>query len=314
MGRPDLLPAGSADSTQLLRPALTLLIRNLGVDRAQLTRLTEEGLDVLCWASAPRARLGGAGAFPEKGFCPYLLAHPERPLIIRDAAANFRWRNSPGHLELGIGAYAGVTLWSGTRAVGTLCVQHHAARDFPPAGLALLKTLAPLMTCALESEQLRLDLQEALRTLEQSSAILEGGLTMSPRSGLPNRHFLDIWLRPALATAQRRKEAMVLALWSQPLVPGARGRLTATARSLRGGDLLMELSKDQYLLLMPHTDPAKADAPLSRLRQALGGHPTGATAWRPNDQDMTLESALRRVGKAFTDANRDGTGLVWNQE
>jgi hypothetical protein len=28
---------------------------------------------------------------------------------------------------------------------------------------------------------------------------------------------------------------------------------------------------------------------------------------------MTLKSALQRVAKAFTDANRDGLALIWNQ-
>jgi GGDEF domain-containing protein len=115
-----------------------------------------------------------------------------------------------------------------------------------------------------------------------------------------------------LFMARRRKESMALALWSQPMIPGTKGRLTTVASHLRGEDLLVELSTDQYLLLMPHTGNSGAEVLLARLRETLGHHPTGATLWLPDGKDMTLKSALRRVAKAFTDANREGSPLVWN--
>jgi len=33
--------------------------------------------------------------------------------------------------------------------------------------------------------------------------------------------------------------------------------------------------------------------------------------WLADGKDMTMKSALRRVGKAFTEANREGSDLVW---
>ena len=83
---------------------------------------------------------------------------------------------------------------------------------------------------------------------------------------------------------------------------------------LRGEDLLVELSSDQYLLLMPHTSDSGAEVLLARLREIVGYHPTGATLWQPDGKDMTLKSALQRVGKAFTEANRDGSALLWNHD
>jgi GGDEF domain-containing protein len=168
------------------------------------------------------------------------------------------------------------------------------------------------MARTLESENLKQELRAALDALELSSSIVEDSALQSSRSGLPNRRYLETWLRSTLFMARRRKEAMALALWSQPLIPGTKGRLAAAAGHLRGEDLLVELSTDQYLLLMPHTADSGAEVLLGRLRETLGSHPTGATLWLPDGKDMTLKSALRRVAKAFTDANREGSPLLWS--
>jgi GGDEF domain-containing protein len=249
---------------------------------------------------------------PEKGFCPQVIAHPNRPLVIDNAAVDERWRNSPGFVDLRIKSYAGLALRVGDRAVGTLCVQHHAAHAFTHTELSLLKTMGHLMARTLESENLKQELRAALDALELSSAIVEDSALQSPRSGLPNRRYLDIWLRASLFMARRRKEEMALALWSQPMVAGARGRLGAASAHLRGEDLLVEVSTDQYLLLMPHTGQPGAEALLGRLRETLGDHPTGATLWLPDEKDMTLKSALHRAAKAFTEASKEGSAIVWN--
>ena len=34
--------------------------------------------------------------------------------------------------------------------------------------------------------------------------------------------------------------------------------------------------------------------------------------WFPDGKDMSMNGALRRVAKAFTDANREAKPLVWN--
>ena len=308
----DLLQSSRTDSARLFEHGLAMLVQALGVDRALLTRLTGFGYEVFWWATAPGRTMDGVFEAPEKGFCPFLIAHPERPLTIHDAAKEPRWRKSTGHLELGIRAYAGVALKVGEIPHGTLCVQHSAPHTFTRAEQALIKTMGHLMARTLESENLKRELQAALDALELSSAIVEDSALLSGRSGLPNRRYLDIWLRSSLFMARRRREPMALALWSQPMVAGTKGRLTATAAHLRGEDLLVELSADQYLLLLPHTSDTGADVLLTRLRETVGHHPTGATLWLPDGKDMTMKSALRRVAKAFTDANREGLPLIWN--
>ncbi len=308
----DLLHESRTDSARLFEHGLALLVQAFGVDRALLTRITGLGHEVFWWSVGPHATMEGIFEAPEKGFCPFVIEHPDRPLTIPDAAREPRWRKAPGYTELGIRAYAGVALKVGDQAVGTLCVQHHEPRTFTRAELALLRTMGHLIARTLESENLKRELQAALDALELSSAIVEDSALLSPRSGLPNRRYLDIWLRSTLFMARRRREPMSLALWSQPMLPGTKGKLAAVMGHLRGEDLLVELSTDQYLLLLPHTSDSGAEVLLSRLRGTVGTHPTGATLWLPDGKDMTMKSALRRVAKAFTDANREGTALLWN--
>ncbi len=308
----DLLRDSRTDAARLFEQGLALLRQALGVDQALLTRVTHLGHEVLWWASASDTTMAGIFEAPEKGFCPFVIAHPERPLIIHDSATEPRWRKSSGHLELGIRAYAGVALKVDDKAMGTLCVQHHKPCKFTHAELALLKTMGHLMSRTLESENLKQELQAALEALELSSAVVEDSALMSARSGLPNRRYLDIWLRSTLFLARRRREPMALALWSQPMVAGTKGRLATIAGHLRGEDLLVEMSSDQYMLLLPHTSELGAELLLNRLGKTLGNYPTGATLWLPDGKDMTMKSSLRRVAKAFTDANREGSALLWN--
>ena len=308
----DLLQDSRTDAVRLFEHGLELLVQAFGVDQALLTRVTHLGHEVVWWASAPHTPLTGIFESPEKGFCPFVIAHPDRTLTIRNAAAEPRWRKSTGYQELGIRSYAGVALRVGDQAHGTLCVQHHAPHAFTRAELALLRTMGHLIARTLESENLKQELQAALDALELSSAIVEDSALLSARSGLPNRRYLDIWLRSSLFMARRRREPMAIALWSQPMVAGTKGRLAAVAGHLRGEDLLVELSSDQYLLLLPHTSDSGAEVLLTRVRETVGPHPTGAALWLPDGKDMTMKSALRRVAKAFTDANREGLPLLWN--
>jgi GGDEF domain-containing protein len=308
----DLLNASRKDQAVFFEHGLTLVMKALEVDRALLTRVTGLGYEVFWWALGPSASMDEIFAAPEKGFCPFVMAHPEKALVIRDAAQEARWHTSSGYVDLGIRAYAGVALKVGGQAHGTLCVQHHAPRDFTRPELSLLRAMGHLMALAIESEGLKQELRRALEALELSSAIVEDSALTSDRSGLPNRRYLDIWLRSTLFMARRRKEPMALALWSQPMVAGTKGRLNAAAERLRGEDLLVELSADQYLLLLPHTTESGVGVLLSRLRETLGDHATGATLWLPDGKDMTMKSALRRVAKAFTEANREGSTIVWS--
>lgn len=307
----ELLRESQSDPARLFEQGLALLVRNLRVDRALLTRVTGLGHEVFWWALGPGGDMGPVFLAPEKGFCGAVLADPERPLVIQDAGLDPLWRLHPGRLELGIQAYVGHALQVHGRPTGTLCVHHGAPRTFSRNERSLVQILAGLMARSLEAEHLKEELRGAQTALELSSAIVEDSALQSSRSGLPNRRFLDIWMRSALPMARRRREPLALALWSQPMQPGTRGKLAMAASLLRGEDLLAEVSKDQYLLVLPQTSESGAKALLGRLQGVLGEHPTGATLWFPTDGDLTLGSALRRASAAFTTACRQERLLVW---
>lgn len=307
-----LLQASQNNPAHLFEHGLALLVRALRVDRALLTRVTPLGYEVFWWSVGPRGDMAPIFQAPEKGFCPALLAHPKRPLIIHNAASEPRWAHSTGWLELGIKAYLGVPIEVKGEPMGTLCVQHHGAKVFTRTEVALIKSMASLMARALEAEHLKGELQSAMEALELSSALVEDSTLQSTRSGLPNRRYLEVWMKPALFMARRRREPLGLALWSQPMQVDTRRGFAKAMGLLRGEDLLVELSADQYLLVLPHTSEVGLASLLGRLQETLGVHPTGATLWFPDGEDMTLGSALRRAGKAFTEAHRGGSALVWD--
>ncbi|WP_306589930.1 GAF domain-containing protein [Geothrix sp. 21YS21S-4] len=307
----DLLEESHADPCRLFEQGLALLVARLGVDRALLTRVTGLGYEVFWWAVAPGISMECVFSAPEKGLCPTVLAHPDLPLVVSDTATDPQWRHRPELSDLGIRAYAGLALMSGTTAIGTLCLQHRTPRTFDADDVALLRTLGQLMGRTLDAENRKQELRGALDALDLSSAIVEDSALQGPRTGLPNRRYLDVWLRASLFMARRRDEPIAVALWSQPMAAGTRTLLTGAAAHLRGEDLLIELSTDQYLLVMPHTDREGAEVLLARLRKSLGLHPTGAAVWLPEGDDMTFRSALTRVGRAFTEAVRQGVSVVW---
>ncbi len=308
----ELLGRDSADPARLFEHSLALLRERLGAERALLTRVTGLGHEVFWWAAGDEKALHRIFEQPEKGYCAWVMAHPDRPLVIRDAELEPLWRDSPACRELGIRAYAGVVLREGGRVVGTLCIQHDKPLPMGRGALSLLKALGHLLGKTLEAEQLRQELTATRDALELSSAVVQDSALQSGRSGLPNRRYLEIWIRATVFLARRRNEDMALALWSQPMERGLKSRLQALAEALRGEDLLVEFSTDHYLLLMPHTTPEGAEVLLARIWEQVGDHPAGATCWRPGDEDLSLQGALRRASTALEEAKGGGRFVVWH--
>ncbi|HEX9082602.1 MAG TPA: GAF domain-containing protein [Holophagaceae bacterium] len=308
----DLLGQDFSDPVRLFEHSLALLRERLGADQALLTRVTSLGHEVFWWSAAEAAAMQRILDQPENGLCSWVMSHPNRPLVIRDAQQEPLWRDSPCVAELGIRAYAGVVLREGNRPVGTLCVQHGAPLPMGRGALALLKALGHLLSKTLEAEQLKQELLATRDALELSSAVVQDSALQSGRSGLPNRHYLDIWTRPTVFLARRRGEAMTLMLWAQPWERGLKTRLQAVMDGLRGEDLMVEFSPDHYLLLLPHTTPDGAEVLLARAREQAGIHPTGATLWDPDGEDLSLQAALHHVKQALAEAQAAGRPLVWH--
>ncbi|HEX9010310.1 MAG TPA: GAF domain-containing protein [Holophagaceae bacterium] len=310
----NLLAEDSADPARLFEHGLALLMERLQAERAMLTRVAGLGQEVFWWAANDEKAMHRIFQNPEKGYCPWVMAHPERPLVVRDALAEAMWRESPAWTDLGIRAYAGVALRDGNKVIGTLCVQAGEARVFGRGALTLLKALGHLFSKTLEAEHLKQELQATKDALELSSAVVQDSALQSARSGLPNRRYLEIWLRATVFLARRRNEQMALALWTQPMEKGLKARIQAVSDALRGEDLLVELAADQYLLLMPHTAPDGAAILLARVRASLGTHPAGGTLWDPQGEDLSLRDALHRASRAMAQARTQGVPLIWQVE
>jgi len=130
---------------------------------------------------------------------------------------------------------------------------------------------------------------------------------------LPNLHYLDIWLKANLYLARRRGECMCLARWDLPMTREMTKHLKAVADALRGEDLLVDMGRDRFLLLLPRTPREGAQILLARIRARIGETPMGATLWDPNlepdRQDFAAFHAIRRAQAALELAT--GSPEVW---
>ncbi|MGA2081670.1 MAG: GAF domain-containing protein [Holophaga sp.] len=292
------------DPQALFDQGLGLLVRQLGVDRAVLASQAGGELESLWCVEAGAERPGGENRVPEPGlgFCPEVLRQPAATLVISNSAQDPRWKAHPGWQSQGIRAYVGAPLRSSGRTHGVLSVQSEAARVWQPSEIALVNVLAVLLGQALEAESLKAQLAQTQAFLELATAVVEDQSMESRRTGLPSRRFLEIWCRSHLVQARRRREVVALAAWTLASAPGRNEALKQLAASLRGVDLLVDLDRDRFLLVLPRTSRAGAEVVLERVRQVLGPVPVGATLWNPllePDRDApTLEPAIRRAQAA----------------
>lgn len=183
----------------------------------------------------------------------------------------------------------------------------------------MVKALANLFGKALEIEQLKYDLKLSQDALELTSAVMEDSLLEAPASQLPNRLYLEVWMKASLFMARRRGESMVLVRWHRIAEAAFQPRLKAFAEALRGEDLLVDLGKGDFLLLLPHTTQEGAVVLLERMRLQLGPLPMGGTLWNPlhrlDRKDLILKAALKRATLALRRSRetlQDGAAeLVW---
>ena len=310
-GDDHLLALGAFGATRFATPGdlfdqgLGLLVRQLGVDRAVLASLEDGRLEAL-WSAGPAP----FSHDPNLNFCPQVLGRSGSALAIGDAEADPAWRGHPAWRELGVRAYVGAQLRDSAGAVGVLSVQSGAGRTWRPAEVALVQTMAALFGRALEVEALKAGLTQAKEVLDLTAAVMEDHALESARTGLPSRRYLEVWCKSHLNLARRRHETMALATWVMPPGPGREKLLARLAGSLRGVDLLVDLERDRFLLVLPRTPPAGAALVLERVRETLGIKAMGATLWNPllnPDRDApTLQPAIHRAQQADPGAPAPG--------
>lgn len=298
----DLVAKTFPNATQFFSHGLNLLVERLSVDRAAMTRVTKQGLETCWWATS--ARIGPEHPLHESDehLCPRVLDHPNRMLIIKDIQTDEQLK---GHLmvqRMGIRTYLGISLGPSSQVLGVLSLQSLDPRAWMPKEISLVKAVASLFSKTLEIEALREELQSTRNVLDLTAAIVEDHSLESPATRLPNRRYLDIWLRTHLYLARRRGESMAAVQWRIPENPEGRAQLKDILHGLRGEDLLTDLGED-CLLLLPGADLEGTQILLERIRGILGPIPMGATLWQPQHpvdrDDLYLQQALLRTAEAW---------------
>lgn len=305
----ELLQAGPSEATDLFSTSLQLLVERLGMDLAMLTRITDLGYEVFWW----KAKAGfPAEPFlfsPVTAFCDRVVAWPQRTLVIRDARNDPAWHQDPAVVRRGVESFLGAPLWEGGEIIGTLGVQGSSPRDFKHAEVALVAAVAKLLSKSLEIENLKNQLRLAREALELSSAVVEDSALHNSSSKLPNRHYLDVWMRANLSLARRNRETMNLMLIAPPDLRQA----TDLAEALRGADLMVDMGDGTLLLVLPGTQPEGVPVLHQRLAARCGSAlAAGATEWNPDHDDLALRSALRRLQQALGESRTaEGHPLSW---
>jgi len=299
----ELVDHAFPDPTRLFDHGLALMVQELGVDHAVMSRLTALGWEAFWWATAPGIEPDLAIHEPAHSFCPHVLEHPGRSLMIRDATTNPAWKNHSATKLQGVKAYLGAALNQSGRIMGVLSVTCRNPKHFSRAEVAMVKALANLFGKSLEVEQLKHELQMTRDALDLTTAVVEDSALESPASRLPNLHYLDIWLKANLFLARRRGEAMAVVRWALPLTQKSRRSLQEVSEALRGEDLLVDLGQEAFLLLLPRTEQEGAQILLDRIREKLGTVPMGATLWNPlhraDRDDFSLKQAAKRAALAL---------------
>jgi len=299
----ELLRSQEPDPFALFDVALGILVRQFMVDHALITRLTQGRLDTFWWVDAGTGAREPIEVHQSLRLCQRVLDEPGGTLALGTVFAS---EGGPW-----LQAFAGVALREADRPIGTLAVMHGKPFAFHDEDLDLLRSVAGLLSRALEIENLRYQLQVARDSLALSTAVAQDSALENPETGIANARYLDIWMNSHLPHARRQRETCCLIRWQasdQPTTVRTMRRLKA---NLRADDLLVQLGPGSYLMVLPQTPPAGASDLLSRNHGLLGATPMGATLWMPDRDDLQLRGALGRAEQARQDAVRSGGGLAW---
>lgn len=298
----ELLRNDGLEPFALFDACLELLIRQFMADHALITRVSEGKLDTFWWVQAGNGAQEPTAVHQSLRLCERVLEEAEGNLVLGSVsrAEGGSW----------LRAFAGVVLREGGHPVGTLAVLHSQPFVFSPEDLDFIRSVAGLLGRGMEIENLKFQLEVARESLALSSAVVQDSALETATTGLPNGRFLEIWMKGHMHRARRQKEVLSLAIWE-----GAHAgeTLRALAQSLRGDDLMVELSRGRFLLLLPQTQQEGAEIILNRILQELGNPPMGATLWLPGKDDLLMRTAQRRAELARQESARNpgGSGLLW---
>lgn len=293
----------------------------------------EQMLPVIAeWANATQAaayRIGGGDGDPAPTADPIETAEPEADhpvdgtpeLVARWPAGGDRRRTPPDPEELAEAARSRGVSYRSKRSVLVAADGDHHQVAIVIEGAARLRI--DQLTDRFNLERMTRQL-EILVTRSRYIAQLEGlGLT-DGLTGLPNRRSLTDRLVAARDLAQRRSEALSVAMIDLDEFKSyndAHGHLagddllrefaTALRGRLRGVDFVARYGGEEFCVVLPDTGSDDAQLVLEDFRSRLrGGVATGAVTFSAGiatwDGDETIESLVRRADAALYAAKAAG--------
>jgi len=299
----ELVEPVSADPTELFEKGLKLLVKHLEVERAVIVRITDLGYETLWWATHDGTDLDLSTFDPNKNFCPQVLEHAPRTLVIRDAQRDSELQAHTAFQDMAVRSYIGVPLRRGDKVIGVLSVQGTRPQTFSRADIILVNMVANLMGSAMEIELLKQELHMTREALDLTMSVVEDSALEAATTRLPSRRYMEIWLKAYLFMARRRSEPLALVMWQAHAGRESRKALREISDQARGEDLLVDLGKEIYLLLLPRTRAEGAQFLVNRVRTKFGQVPVGVSVWDPTDaedrDDLAIRGALRRAQEAM---------------
>ncbi len=303
-----LLEVASGQDPLFLLRGMDLLVEHLGAEVAYLAMPEGPGFEVRWWS--PEVE-GIEGPRPVPCFCQWLQANPFRMMVLRNLRDEPQWLDHPELRDLGLGAAVGGVLRDGATIRGLLFLHFKEPRPLDRSDLALIDAVAGFLAKVLEVEHLKFSLERMENALAITKAVVEDSSIQDTTTRLPNLRYLDIWLKANAAVAQ---ELMTVALWQLP--PDAasdRMLLQTLGESIRGGDLLVSVGQNRFLIVLQRTAKGMGHLFLLRLRHKIGEWPMGATVWVPGQDDAHFESVRGRCERALAASHTAAaTGLVWS--
>ncbi len=191
--------SGNPVLDRIARLASRLL--NVPVGLVSLVSDTEQHFPGMHGLSGWPAEQRGTGL--SYSFCQYVVSG-NAPLVIQDTARHLVMRHSPARIELGVVAYAGVPLRTGTGEVlGALCVINTQAVEWTTDQIDTLEDLA---AAAMAEIELRATTKELMATHQ----LLVEQATRDALTGLLNRRGFTEHARRVLAEAQESETPLLV--------------------------------------------------------------------------------------------------------
>jgi hypothetical protein len=232
-----------------------------------------------------------------------VLLQAPRTLVIHDAERDTVLKGQAADNPLPVRSFVGVPLRRGEKVIGILSVQGSLPRRFTRGDIILVSMVANLLGSAMEIELLKQELHMTREALDLTMSVVEDSALEAQNTRLPSRRYLDVWLKAYLFMARRRSEPMALVLWHVAPTRDTRKGLRELSDQARGEDLLVDMGKDTFLLLLPRTPLDGASIVVDRIRAKLGDVPVGVTVWDPADptdrDDLMIRGAMLRVQNAL---------------